>query len=339
MTDFNQFGSAKPGQTVDPKHCAQCEAMLTDALDGTLSEKDQTFFDLHMAECPICGAMLADAKRGAAWLEMLRFPRPEPPVDLVSRILAQTAGLQTADALHASGTAPRAVDPAAMPSAAPRILQPNTLLTYGPRTASPSTLPATAKVLPFRSRMAATLKPLGHTLLQPRLAMTAAMAFFSIALTLNLTGVRLNQLRASDLKPSSLRRSLSQANAHVVRYYDSLRVVYELESRVHDLQRSSDSEEETPAAQPGTQPAAPATSDPTTPGSGQQAPAGQQDPSGTQKQPRPKPGPGSSLKQDPAAGFRFTLASRRSPSFPCISPEATMLLPRSLDVKQEGDQA
>ncbi len=77
-------------------------------------------------------------------------------------------------------------------------------------------------------------------MLQPRLAMTAAMAFFSIALTLNLTGVRLTDLRASDLKPSSIMRSASQAKASVVRYTDNLRVVYELESRVRDLQRSSD---------------------------------------------------------------------------------------------------
>jgi hypothetical protein len=69
-------------------------------------------------------------------------------------------------------------------------------------------------------------------MLQPRLAMTAAMAFFSIALTMNLTGVRLSQLRASDLKPSSILRSCYEAKAKVVRYSDNLRVVYELESRV-----------------------------------------------------------------------------------------------------------
>ena len=72
--------------------------------------------------------------------------------------------------------------------------------------------------------------------------MTAAMAFFSVALTLNLTGIQSTDLRASDLRPSSITRSFAQANAHVVRYYDNLRVVYELESRVHDLQHTTDSE-------------------------------------------------------------------------------------------------
>src|ERR1039457_1082978 len=61
---------------------------------------------------------------------------------------------------------------------------------------------------------------------QPRLAMTAAMAFFSIALTMNLTGVHLQDLRASDLKPSSLKRDFTNANASVKRYYEGLRVVY-----------------------------------------------------------------------------------------------------------------
>ena len=102
---------------------------------------------------------------------------------------------------------------------------------------------------------------LRHTMLQPRLAMTAAMAFFSIALTLNLTGVRVSELRLSDLKPSSLKRSMYEANAHVVRYYTNLRVVYELESRVHDLQRGDDGDaSSTPTVMPALtdQPARPA---------------------------------------------------------------------------------
>ena len=40
MADFNQFGSGKPGNLGGPgnsQHCSQSEAMLSDALDGTLS--------------------------------------------------------------------------------------------------------------------------------------------------------------------------------------------------------------------------------------------------------------------------------------------------------------
>jgi hypothetical protein len=72
--------------------------------------------------------------------------------------------------------------------------------------------------------------------------MTAAMAFFSIALTMNLTGVHPLSLRASDLQPGSLKRDFYAADARVVRYYEGLRVVYELESRVRDLQTASDTD-------------------------------------------------------------------------------------------------
>ena len=88
-----QFGDKPAGnQPGDSGHCAQCEAMLADALDGTLSAADQEFFDLHMAHCGPCAQLLADAQRGAAWLEMLKTPRPEPPAMLVEKILAQTSG-------------------------------------------------------------------------------------------------------------------------------------------------------------------------------------------------------------------------------------------------------
>src|SRR5260370_7187564 len=66
--------------------------MLADALDGTLSAADQTIFDLHMIGCASCSPMLADARRGAAWMEMLKSPRPEPPTALLERILAETCG-------------------------------------------------------------------------------------------------------------------------------------------------------------------------------------------------------------------------------------------------------
>ena len=68
---------------------------------------------------------------------------------------------------------------------------------------------------------------------EPRLLMTAAMAFFSIAMTLNLTGVRLSDLRLSDLRPSAVRsfmeRRLTMASTPIIRYYDHSRLVYEVQ--------------------------------------------------------------------------------------------------------------
>jgi hypothetical protein len=59
---------------------------------------------------------------------------------------------------------------------------------------------------------------------------------------MDLTGVRLQDIRVGDLRPGSLKRDFYSANAHVVQYYEGLRVVYELESRVHDFESSSDSD-------------------------------------------------------------------------------------------------
>jgi hypothetical protein len=331
VADFNQFGSAKPGLAGDPQHCAQCESMLLDALDGTLSAADQATFDLHMAGCPSCADMLTDAQRGAAWIKMLHSPRPEPPADLLERILAQTSG--QADA-QTSNTANSKVYPPIVLGSTDRLRPrpPNTLLGHPmvvPTSAMPVAAFAPAAVLPFRTRVTYGLRSLGHTMLQPRLAMTAAMAFFSIALTLNLTGVRLSQLRASDLKPSSILRSCYEAKAKVVRYSDNLRVVYELESRVRDLQHSSDDgqagstttpvPQNDPAAKPG------------------QKPAGKQQPDGQnpdQKQNRPRPNPGSSRRETPGDAIRQVGSSRRLYSLPAATEAFVVLTPRTY--KPEG---
>ena len=77
--------------------------------------------------------------------------------------------------------------------------------------------------------------------------MTAAMAFFSIALTLSMTGVKITGIKMADLKPASVRlvveKRIMTASTPIVRYYDHLRFVYEVESRMRELRRSTDSEQ------------------------------------------------------------------------------------------------
>ncbi len=251
--------------------CAQTEALLADVADKSLDPLDpevQVLFDDHIAACTRCSSMLADARRGAAWLEMLKSHEPEPPRDLAARILAQTSLAQTSlsqtslsqtsvGQISAHPSAPASGVSAAAdatfadrPGRAANARLPQGIYLSPHEEASVASGPS--NVLSFRARVAAGLRPFKHTVLQPRLAMTAAMAFFSVALTLDLTGIHLNQLRASELRPSNLKRSFYAANAHVARYYDNLRVVYELESRVHDLQRSS--ADDAPREQTPTQP-------------------------------------------------------------------------------------
>jgi hypothetical protein len=295
---MRQFGDQTAGnQPGDGGHCAQCEAMLADALDGTLSTEDQALFDLHMAACGPCSQMLADARRGAAWLEMLRTPPPEPPADLLARILAQTSGAQPTVAAFHGATPTHSQQP--LPALAPGYAMPP--VAYG-------------NVIPFRVRAAAAFRSssFGHIVLQPRLAMTAAMAFFSVALTMSLTGIHPLSLRASDLAPSSLKRHFYAADARAVQYYEGLRVVYELESRVHDLESAQDSdaasgnpvvppvEGQTPAAQPAPTQSAPQ------PGSDQ--PDSDQPGGKPQGRSKSAPNSGSSRREEPIQSRRLVVA-------------------------------
>jgi hypothetical protein len=276
--------------------------MLPDVFDHTLSPDEQAIFDRHLAICPDCSRMFIDAQRGAAWLEMLRSPRPEPTADLLERILASTGPAADLPAVSPAQTNTLIGQPMLVPAAA---------------TAAPAPY-AGGKVLPFRQRFANAfrIQTMRHTLMQPRLAMTAAMAFFSIALTLNLTGIRITQLKASDFTPSSIKRSFYDANAKVVRSIDNLRVVYELESRVHDLQRDADSSN-TPAPE-----SAPA---PQNTPSGDQQPDDQKTPEqkNQQKQTSPRPRSGSSRSVQPQRSLQYAA----SLSQPGSSPE-TGLEPR-----------
>lgn len=86
---------------------------------------------------------------------------------------------------------------------------------------------------------------LGARVLRPRLVMTAAMAFFSMSLLANQTGVSLADFHVSDLRelrPSRITTRLSlqyyATTARVVRYYENNRFVHELETRLRDLREN-----------------------------------------------------------------------------------------------------
>lgn len=85
--------------------------------------------------------------------------------------------------------------------------------------------------------------------LQPKFAMSFAMAFFSISLVLNLAGVKIGNLRHLDLSPSAIVRGAYEAQGRVVKYYENIRFVYEIESRVQELKRATTPEESNPPAE------------------------------------------------------------------------------------------
>ena len=190
--------------------CGQWETLLADALDGQLRPEDEATFSAHMASCPSCTTLFEEARQGREWLEFLA-PEPEVPAGLLDKLLAQTG--------------------------------PGQMAGLGLATPAGNVVPITA-VIQRQSLMARMRR-----FAEPRLLMTAAMAFFSIAVTLNLTGVRVSRLRLSDLKPTSVKmyvqRQFTTASTPIIRYYDHLRFVYEVQSRMRELRRTTQNTEDT----------------------------------------------------------------------------------------------
>jgi hypothetical protein len=190
-------------------------------------------FDRHVAGCMECAEQFSEAKRGAAWMEMLKEHRPEPSPGLMQRILAQTSEAEMSKVFPRFGVVPT------------------------PRFAVVPQRGFQEKL--WDSIEAAFTFDASQSHFQPRMAMTAAMAFFSIALTMNLSGVRLN-----DLRPGTIQRTVAEARASAARQFQSIKVVYQVESRVNELRDdsrdpggpfgSSDApKQEAPAVAPGTQ--------------------------------------------------------------------------------------
>lgn len=83
------------------------------------------------------------------------------------------------------------------------------------------------------------LAPFFQTVLQPRFAMGFGMAFFSITMLLNLTGVKVKNIRYVDLSPSAIVTFYGETTGKVVNYWENIRFVLEIESRVRDLKKAT----------------------------------------------------------------------------------------------------
>jgi len=206
MTGESQFGvppqPAGGGQGGDSGlACAEFEALLPQATEGAGSGPQWTAFQAHAASCQNCGPLFAQAQEGLRWMKALE--EIEPPRHLVHNILAATVG----------------------------------------REAEPALPPVPALGARLRRWVAPALAPVYRTLAQPRFAMSFGMAFFSLSLVLSVAGVKASDLRHLDLRPRAIRQSVAQqyyeTTARVVKYYENIRLVYELESRLRDLKNAA----------------------------------------------------------------------------------------------------
>ncbi len=189
----------------EPKNGMQCsefDALLTAALDQRLSGEELERFQAHARICPTCGPLLAEADAGLRWLHEL--VEVDPPVNLVDNILAATTGIDTVR-MHADARA-------------------QAQISWFDR---------------VQDWTRTLVSPILGVAKQPRFAMSFGMAFFSLSITMSLTGVKLADLRHADLRPSAIKRNYYETSGKVVKYYENIRFVYEIESRVREFKRAT----------------------------------------------------------------------------------------------------
>ena len=204
-----------PDDTRHGASCSEFDALLSEALEGTINEGTLTgaqkaSFDAHRQTCQVCGPLFADAAAGRDFLRQLQ--PVEPPQYLVHNILVATSGV----------------------------------VSKRPVLAGASGTPRRERL---REWWDSWFAPIAAFVRQPRFAMSFAMIFFSASLGLNAAGVKASDVAHIDLRPSALRHAYNDAQIKVVKYYDNIRVVYEIESTMRQLKRASEPAEPAPQQQ------------------------------------------------------------------------------------------
>ena len=199
-----------PGETKNGMQCAEFDALLNEVLDATLTGPRLEGFQAHARICAVCGPLFAEADAGRRWLKSLA--EVEPPAYLVQNILLATTGHESkrADVRHPAGNS-------------------------------------------WTDSLTAWLRPIFAPALsmsrQPRFAMSFGMAFFSLSISLSLAGVKVSDVRHVDLRPSAIKRTYYETTGRAVKYYENIRFVYEIESRVREFKKVTAPAEPNPKEQ------------------------------------------------------------------------------------------
>jgi len=175
-------------------NCADAEILICDWLDGTLDAARKAELERHLALCPACTELAADARAAMAFME--RAAEIEPPPELINRILFEARWKQQGRA-------------AGLRNWLGRLLQP---------------------------------------VLQPRLVMGMALTIlFMVWLAKNIAPAR--ALRPQDFNPVHVWQSLDdrvyRGWERTVKYYESVKFVYQVRSRLQEWNQQQDEEQAT----------------------------------------------------------------------------------------------
>ena len=96
----------------------------------------------------------------------------------------------------------------------------------------------------WMEKLKARIAPVFAPVMTPRFAMSFGMAFFSITMLANVAGIHVSDLKHLDISAKGLQKTYYSTEARVVRYYENIRLVYEIESRVRDLRRAATPEKQ-----------------------------------------------------------------------------------------------
>lgn len=94
----------------------------------------------------------------------------------------------------------------------------------------------------WRDKLRRWTQPTFGAVLQPRFTMSFGMAFFSLTLMLHVSGVKPSDIRHIDLRPSEISKTIAETQGRVMKYYENIRVVYEIESRLQQLKNATGQE-------------------------------------------------------------------------------------------------
>ncbi len=191
-----------PDPTSNGMQCHEFDGLLSDALDGVLTGLQLDRFQAHARTCSACGPLFAEVQAGRNWLKDLT--EVEPPVSLVTNILASTTGVDT-QRLRVNVSAAQ---------------------------------PQIGWLEHAQAWLSGAMQPIWGTVRQPRFAMSFGMAFFALSVALSIIGVKPADLREVSLRPSAVRHTYYNAQARVVRYYDNIRLVYEVQAAVRGIKRN-----------------------------------------------------------------------------------------------------